>query len=173
MKRIDEVTVRAFLAEVGNRKVTPAQLYLIGGSGLLLLGSSRQTLDIDYVADERQTDQIDADAIEVAEKMGLVLEAVPIDQFVPVDPGADSRRIHLGRFGKLDAYLFDPYAIALSKLDRGIKTDIADIFFLLNNGFVQIEQLEQVVISALDQSREYDLDSSGIQARLAQIKGRL
>lgn len=41
--------VRTFLTEVGRRYQQPATLLLLGGSALCLLGSTRATLDIDYV----------------------------------------------------------------------------------------------------------------------------
>ena len=44
--------IRAFLSALGNRYSRPAQLYLLGGSALCLLGSPRPTVDIDYVGDD-------------------------------------------------------------------------------------------------------------------------
>jgi hypothetical protein len=40
--------IEKFLHQLGERLVTEETLYLIGGSALLLLGSPRGTLDIDY-----------------------------------------------------------------------------------------------------------------------------
>lgn len=45
-------TLENFLAEVGNRLSFPTQLILLGGSGLILLGHHRPTIDIDFEGDE-------------------------------------------------------------------------------------------------------------------------
>jgi hypothetical protein len=48
MEFVDTLQIRTFLEEVGKRYPQAAQLILLGGSALCLLGSSRPTLDIDY-----------------------------------------------------------------------------------------------------------------------------
>jgi len=40
--------LQAFFQRVGEQFPTPATLYLLGGSALCLLGSPRETLDVDY-----------------------------------------------------------------------------------------------------------------------------
>jgi len=46
---LSESLIQAFLARLGERYEKPATLYLLGGSALLLLGSPRPTIDIDYL----------------------------------------------------------------------------------------------------------------------------
>lgn len=51
MRNITADDIRAFLTELGRRYPRPAMIYLLGGSAICLLGSARQTIDIDYAAD--------------------------------------------------------------------------------------------------------------------------
>lgn len=44
--------IEEFLARLGGRYPKQATLYLLGGGALILLGSSRDTLDIDYVGND-------------------------------------------------------------------------------------------------------------------------
>lgn len=170
MIAIDLEAVQDLLQEVGRRHPSPDKLYLVGGSGLLLIGSSRQTVDIDYVVREDFSTTLHTLLKEVASEKGLPIEPVPIDEFVPVVPNANHRHIFIGTYGQLDVFLFDPYSIALSKLDRGLDTDMTDVHFLIEQGLVQTEMLSQVVDSAIPHWREFDLDREGILARLATLK---
>lgn len=49
MTSIDLATLHAFLERIGVQAEAPHELVLLGGSALLLLGSPRSTVDIDYV----------------------------------------------------------------------------------------------------------------------------
>lgn len=51
MEPVTPQTLTEFLTRLGEHYSNPATLYLLGGSALLLLGNSRQTLDIDFTTD--------------------------------------------------------------------------------------------------------------------------
>jgi hypothetical protein len=93
---------------------------------LLLLGNLRQTLDIDYTTDldSQQQQSLETIMNELAAEYRLDVEAVPIAEFVPLPPGAETRRRFIGRFSQIDVYLYDLYTIALSKIARGFDTDM-------------------------------------------------
>jgi hypothetical protein len=52
MKNMDKELIQEFLTRLGSRCPKQATLYLLGGSAMILLGSSRDTLDIDYVGND-------------------------------------------------------------------------------------------------------------------------
>ena len=52
MGPLDAEVIDRFLSEVGGRHNRPAQMFLIGGTALILLGSTRPTVDIDYVGSD-------------------------------------------------------------------------------------------------------------------------
>ena len=58
MANLDRETIRAFLETVGQRCARPAQVSLLGGGALCLLGHPRPTLDIDYVGDDLHKDDL-------------------------------------------------------------------------------------------------------------------
>lgn len=165
--------IQAFLKALGVRYPYPAQLYLLGGSALCLLGSPRPTMDIDYVGDDLKKDALQKAMDEIAGEMGLDVEAVPIERFIPVPVNKNERSLHVGKFGKIDVYIFDPYSISLSKIDRGFDTDLDDIVFLVQRGFVDFDKLALITQDALIQSRKYELDQIEILAHLQEIKKRL
>lgn len=173
MGELDVPAIRALLAEVGRRHPQPAQLFLLGGGALRLLGGQRPTLDLDYVGDDLHQDEIQRILEQVAHEMKLEVEAVPIEQFIPVPADASLRHHFVGRFGSLDVYIFDPYSIALSKLDRGFDTDIDDVIFLVRHGLLDLTQLHRVVSIALERAVEFDLNRQQTLTNLASVRSRL
>jgi hypothetical protein len=113
-----------FLAVVGERLQSPAEIYIYGGGALLLIG------------------------------------------FMPLPTGADQRHRWIGQYGLLAAYILDPYSMAVMKLDRAFPTDIEDVVFLLRNGHVSLQQLEECVA---DVARRYD-EPLKLQRHLAELK---
>jgi Nucleotidyltransferase of unknown function (DUF6036) len=120
MATIESEQVLAFLKEVGKRYPSFAKLILVGGGALCVLGSPRPTLDIDYIGNDLQKDNLQIVMDEVANEMGFDVDAVPVPGVIPLLPGGQKRNILVGNFGKIEVSIIDPYAIALSKLDRGL-----------------------------------------------------
>jgi hypothetical protein len=156
MKNMSAQSVQEFLENLGRRYPEQATLYLLGGSALLLLGSSRDTLDIDYVGDDIKKDDFQIAIEEIAAKLGLETEAVPIDRFIPLPAGNEDRKISVGQFGNITAYIFDPYSIALSKIDRGLDTDMEDVIFLIRHNHINANKLESIIKESLPQASKYD-----------------
>ncbi|MBK7219331.1 MAG: hypothetical protein IPH95_20300 [Candidatus Promineofilum sp.] len=163
--RTEQIT--EFLNVVGSRVATPTALVLLGGSALSLLGNSRPTLDLDYEGEERATDDLRTLMEEVALELHIDLEAVPLHRFIPIPSGADERHVPIGRFGDLQVLVFDPYSIALSKLDRGFDTDIEDIVFLLRRELIDFAQLGTFLDGVpRELASQYDLDLALMRVRL-------
>lgn len=165
--------IRRFLTTLGEHWSQPATLFLLGGSALCLLGSSRPTLDIDYVGDDVKPDDFQQAMAHIAAEMQIEVEPVSIAQFVPLPVDAQQRCIFVGQFGALSVYVFDPYTIALSKLDRGFDTDIEDIVFLIEHGFVQFDRLQALALAALERANEFDLAPQAVRAHLKVVQNQL
>jgi len=172
MNSVSRQNIQEFLERLGNRYSKQTKLYLLGGSALILLGSSRDTLDIDYVGDDIQKDDFQIIIEEIAGELELETEAVPIDRFIPLPEGSEQRRIRIGQFGNVDVYVTDPYTIALSKLDRGIDADLEDIVFLIQRNHINLKELERITQNAISQARKFDLHPD-ILAHLQELKSRL
>jgi hypothetical protein len=124
--------VLEYLNRLGKAYQEEATLYLIGGSALCLLGSPRRTMDIDFSLTSPVENQALLDAMTtIASEMKVELEVITIEEFVPTPAGASQRHQFIGQFDKIAAFIYDPYTLALSKLARGLETDIQDVLFLL------------------------------------------
>lgn len=79
----------------------------------------------------------------------------------------------MGTFGRLGVFVFDPFTIALSKLDRGHEADLQDVEFLARAGLVDLGRLADMVRDARPLASEFDLDAPGMVARLSAIRARV
>ena len=172
MRSIANEQIHAFLEQLGEHYPKPETLYLLGGSALLLLGSSRQTLDIDYVGDDLIKDEFQNAIEETALKLGLETEAVPIQQFIPIAKDWQSRSLFFGTFGNIQVYIFDPYSIAVSKIERGFDTDLDDVIFLIKQGIINLEETAHFVAQAIECAQEFDIQEDQIRAHLEVIRMR-
>ena len=76
----------------------------------------------------------------------------------------------VGQFGKLTAYVFDPYSIALSKIARGFESDLEDVVFLIQRNLVTYERLEQMTRDMLARAADFGLDVQQIRAHLEVLR---
>lgn len=161
--------IKVFLQRLSERYPHPATLYLLGGSALCFLGNPRRTVDIDYTLDSMVpalTEEIET----LANEMRLELEAVPIEEFIPLPEGSSERHRWVGQFGVLQVYVYDPYTIALSKLSRGFETDLQDVLFLLKQQVIVLDELASHVKDALPQAWDFDVDPQDLRGYFAEVK---
>jgi len=173
MDTVDAELVRTFLDALGARQIEPVELQILGGCALILLGNPRTTLDIDYVGDDLTRTAFQRTIDQVAAELHLHADPVPIERFVPVPLDADSRRIFIARYGVVDVFVIDPYIIALSKLDRGLDTDIQDIVFLVEQGRIDLDRLAGQIKAAEPLAQAYDLEPAAMERHLAVVRRRL
>lgn len=156
MKNINKKILEELFERLGNRYRKNTNLYLLGGSAMILLGSTRETLDIDYVGDDIKKDDFQTILEETANELELETEPVPIDRFIPLPEGNEQRKIFIGQYGNVHVYVIDPYSIALSKIDRGFDADVEDIIFLIEHNQINIEQLEKILKDGLSHAGKFD-----------------
>jgi hypothetical protein len=173
MEGLAEEAILKFLEEVGRRCPQPADLVLLDGSALCLLGSPRPTLDIDYVGDDLTKNELQQCIDQVALDMGIMVEAVPIAGFVPLPEDAEQRKLSVGQFGAVQVYIFDPYSMALSKIDRGFDTDIEDVVFLIQRGFIRFDHLRTLVGEALERAGEFSMSKPEMRDHLNAVEQQL
>lgn len=174
-RRLTDADIRAFLARLGERYNRRATLYLVGGSALILLGSPRPTVDLDYVGSDlpAQMNDLQKTIQQVADEMKIQIEALPFQEFIPLPLDAERRHIEVGQFGKLTVYVFDPYSIALSKIERGFESDLEDVVFLIRQKRITYDRLIELAQTMIARATEFNLDVQQIRAHLdalAQIK---
>jgi len=174
MESITILALQQFLQRLGAGCPEPAEFYLLGGSALCMLGSPRETLDVDYTYQltPEQTPSFQALIEQLGKELKLDLESVPLGEFIPLPPEALQRRRFVGRYGKLDVYIFDLYSIAISKIARGFEADIEDVLFMLENNLIIFSELDQFYQIALPQAVSFDIDPKEFQAYFAEIRQR-
>ena len=169
---MDYEELQSILKTIGERVPPASRLTLVGGSALILLGSSRLTLDIDFVGDDVRPNELHRQVMKIAKELKINVEPVPIERFIPLPKGSDQRAIPIEQFGNLNIYVADPYSIALSKIDRGFETDIDDVVFLIQRNYITLKELERILADALPQAGKFDFNPD-ILAHLQELKKRL
>ena len=169
---MDNADIQSFLETLGKRLPPSSHLVLVGGSALILLGSTRRTIDIDFVGDDIRPSKLHRSILEIAREQQIHVEPVPLERFIPLPKGSEKRNIYIGQFGNLKIFVADPYSIALSKLDRGFDTDFDDLLFLVRQGHVALNELESIARIALSQARKFDLNPDML-VHLEELKKRL
>lgn len=169
---MDREKLHSILTTLGEDVPLSSQIYLIGGSALTLLGSPRQSLDVDFVGDDVHPSELLRRIINKANKMKLQVDIVPLDRFIPLPDGNEKRNIYIGQFGNLEVNVIDPYSIALSKLDRGLFTDFDDIIFLIKNEYIIFEEFLQITKNAISKAGKFDLHPE-ILEHLQELQSRL
>jgi hypothetical protein len=172
MGSVTDAEIRDFLLRLGEKYLKPAKLYLLGGGALRFLGSSRRTVDIDFkleTAASRRDELIEV-VETLANELQLELEIVPIEEFIPLPEGVQSRHQRVEQFGTVEVYIYDPYSIALSKIARGFEADLQDVVFLLEENIIDLGHLDQYVEDALPVAWEYDIDPADLELYLAEVR---
>lgn len=123
-----------------------ARVHLVGGGCLVHEGIKAATVDIDV--DVRETPAADHEKLMTAlqetkrELQMSIEEASPAD-FIPLPRGARERARFLARHGRVDFFLYDPYSMALAKIDRGQERDFEDVLAMLHAELIAWDQLEE------------------------------
>ncbi len=140
---------------------------------MVLLGSPRLTIDIDFVGDDISPNELHKTILQIAKEQRIYMEPVAIERFIPLPDGSEERTIRIGQFGNLEVFVADPYCIALSKLDRGFDTDFDDLVFLVQKNIVEFQLLERITEISLSRAREFDMNPTEVLAHLRELKNRI
>jgi hypothetical protein len=174
MESITPEKLHSFLQKLGQLYPGLVKLYLLGESALCLSGNPRVAAEIDYCFDLESGDPLDFEAIvnRLANEFQLALRLVEPAEIIPLPPDAYQRRRFFGRYGDLEAYVFDLYSIALSKISRGFETDLDDVVFMLRKKLIAIDELERLFNIILSESALSSFDPKEFKVYFAEIKRR-
>ena len=129
--------------ELGRVVPQGTRMYLTGGATAVLEGWRDSTVDID-IRFEPDTDAALERIRDLKEELELNVElASPLD-FLPPLPGWQERSRFRLREGNLEVFDFDPYSQALSKLERGLELDLADVSNMIDSGQVEPARLREL-----------------------------
>lgn len=142
------------MVQIGQMARSPGKVYLVGGATAVLLGFRDATIDIDIKLDPEPMGVFEAIA-GLKERMELNIELASPDQFVPALPGWQERCILIEKVGAVEFFHYDPYGQVLAKLERGHKTDIADVQSMVSTGLVDPKKLRELLRQVEDQLIRY------------------
>lgn len=117
---------------------------------------------IDYVGDDLEKRTFDRVLEEIAQKLKLDIEAVPIEKFLPVTVEDMDACLPFGKFGEIDVLILNPYIIGFSKVERGFDTDIEDVIFLIKNKYIESEIMTTRIRNILLQANKFDIDRNSV-----------
>jgi hypothetical protein len=136
----DAERVRRLAAALGRVVPPGTKMYLTGGATAVLEGWRPSTVVID-VRFEPDSDAALRRISELKEELDVNVElASPLD-FLPALPGWQDRSRFRFRESNLEAFDFDPYSQALSKLERGFELDRKDVRGMVEAELVKPERL--------------------------------
>jgi len=143
---VDKTRLEAFMKEVGKRfRGNRARVHLVGGCVLVHDGLKAATVDIDL--DIRETPPQDQGELlgilrDLKKELDLNIEEAAPPDFIPVPAGASDRAGFIGTYGRVDFYRYDPYSVALAKIERGQERDFEDVATMIGAGSIEWHVLE-------------------------------
>jgi len=135
--------IREFARELANHTNADVRIYLAGGATAVLRGWRATTADIDLkiVPD---SDPVLRALPDLKEKLRLNVELASPDDFIPELPGWQGRSPFIVREGSISYFHYDPYAQALSKIERGHDQDLHDVARAIAEGLVERPRLMEL-----------------------------
>ncbi len=136
----DREKIERFMAELGQRVRSEGRIYLTGGGTAVLEGWRGMTIDLDLKALPEPAGLFEAIAA-LKDSLELNIELASPDDFIPPLPGWQERSLFIRRVGKVDFFHYDPYAQALSKIERRHARDLQDVKAMIARGLVARDTL--------------------------------
>ncbi len=142
---VDRKRIEQFLQRLGERFRKPARVFLVGGTTMVFEGFRAQSLDIDLTFEVEPSDHSEMIQTirDLKDQLALNIEEVSPGDFIPLAAGYQERAVFIARYGQIDAYHFDFYATALSKIARGTEEDFNDVLALLRARRIDLARLEK------------------------------
>lgn len=148
------------------------RVHLVGGGTAVLEGWRPATIDVDlYSSSER----VFGDIQRLKERLGLNVEFVRPEDFVPALTGTEDRHVFIETIGRVSFYHYDPCAQLLSKIVRGFDKDLEDGRRLVVSGMVEPERFRALVEAIPDEAfaRYPSLSPRAVRRAVSAFLGQL
>jgi len=171
---VNKQRIEQFLSNLARSYHKPGRIYLVGGAALVHAGvRTDATQDIDLTINAADEDALSEAIRQLKDSMRINVEFASPADFMPLPPQWEMHAQYIGRYGSLDVFYFDFYSIALSKIQRGSTRDINDVRLLLQQGYIDLQGLDEAYQAVLSQvgKRPYNrLDPRQFATRYARIR---
>lgn len=169
--------IEQFLQTLGKLFRKSARLYLVGGAALVHLGiRAGSTIDIDLVIETPDEDEMVTAIRRIVEQQQINVEFASPEDFIPVPMQWKAHARYIGRYGSIEAFYFDFYSLALSKIARGTDRDLNDVRLLVQQQVISLEELDEAYHDILPRmgKRPYlNLDPHRFAERYVNIRQQL
>ena len=169
--------IEKFLKALGKAFRKPGRLYIAEGAALVHMGlRSGSTLDIDVVIEATDEDEMVTAIRRLVDQMQLNIEFSSPGDFIPLPSQWMAQARYIGRYGSIDAFYFDFYSLALSKISRGSDRDLIDVKLLVQQRIITLEGLDTTYNEVLPRmgKRPYiNLDPQKFAERYANVRQQL
>ncbi|HZU66820.1 MAG TPA: DUF6036 family nucleotidyltransferase [Ktedonobacteraceae bacterium] len=140
---VTRADIEKFLIALGKTFRKPGRLYLAGGASLVHLGlRSGSTMDIGVVIETTDEDSMVTAIRRIVEQMQINIEFSSPGDFIPLPAQWEAHARYIGRYGSIEAFYFDFYSLALSKISRGSDRDLLDVKLLAQQKVITLEELD-------------------------------
>jgi hypothetical protein len=167
-QKVTSPTLELLMKALGAAVKTEGRVYLVGGATAVLVGWRESTIDVDLkiVPDN----EIPKSISDLKERLQVNIELASPDDFIPMLPGWQDRSAFIRREGRLDFFHYDFYAQALAKIERGHKTDLADVQELIVRGLIQPARLLEFFSQIEDRLYKYPaIDKDSFQRAVRRV----
>jgi hypothetical protein len=176
-QNVTKVDIEKFLTALGKAYRKPGRIYLAGGAALVHMGlRASSTLDIDVVIEATNEDEMVMTLRRLMDQMQINIEFSSPADFIPIPAQWMVHAKYIGRYGKVDAFYFDFYSLALSKISRGSDRDLIDVKLLVQQKVITLEELDSAYNEVLPRmgKRPYiNLDPQRFAERYALVRQQL
>jgi hypothetical protein len=135
--------IREFARALASHTKADVRIYITGGATAVLRGWRPTTVDIDMKIVPK-SDPVLRALPELKEQFRLNVELVSPADFLPELPGWQDRSPFIVREGSISYFHYDPYAQALSKIERGHDQDMRDVARAIADGLVERARLMEL-----------------------------
>jgi hypothetical protein len=169
---VDEQRIRELAAALGRVARFRVRMYLTGGATAVIEGWRQSTIDVD-VRFEPESDELLRELPALKERLDLNIELVSPPDFIPELPGWRERSPMLFRAGNVDVHHFDPYAQALSKIERGFVQDRDDVRQMLERGLIEPARLVELFAAIEPELFRYPaIEPASFRRKVEELFGR-
>ncbi len=175
-QNVTRVDIEKFLTALGKTYRKPGRIYLAGGAALVHMGlRSGSTLD-DMVIEAAKEDEMVMAIRRLVDQMQINIEFSSPADFIPIPAQWMVHAKYIGRYGKIDAFYFDFYSLALSKISRGSDRDLIDVKLLVQQKVIMLDGLDAAYNEVLPRigKRPYiNLDPQKFAERYVSVRQQL
>jgi hypothetical protein len=139
-ERTSRAVVIAFMRRLGREPGARGRVYFTGGATAVLEGWRETTVDID-VELEAGAERLLQALAAIKDELHVNVELAAPHHFVPELPGWRERSRYVGSEGRLHFYHYDPYAQAISKIERGHAQDVKDVETMFARRLIERDEL--------------------------------